>query len=320
MFDLPQFITETTGLAVDLQSNILQSIIILIIAWVVKNFLLKLLLNKIKDAKVLYRWQKTATYIISILTAVLIARIWFVGIESIATILGLASAGVAVAMKDPLMNLAGWSFIVMKKHFEIGDRIQIGEITGDVVDQRLMMFTLMEIGNWVNADQSTGRIIHVPNGRVFTEVLANYSKGFEFIWNELPITVTFESDWEKALEILERITDHYSIHFTKETERHITKAHQKMMIYYSSLSPKVYLSVADSGVVLTIRYLCDVRKRRSSAEKIWKEVLKAFAEHETIDFAYPTTRVYYNLKEGKDGTIPIRLQKVTSVPPHPEEA
>ena len=67
---------------------------------------------------------------------------------------------------------------------------------------RIFMFTLMEIGNWVDADQSTGRVIHIPNGKVFKEVLANYSKGFQYIWNEIPVLVTFESNWKKAKEIL----------------------------------------------------------------------------------------------------------------------
>ncbi len=79
----------------------------------------------------------------------------------------------------------------------MGDRIQVGNFAGDVIDLRIFQFTLMEIGNWVDADQSTGRVIHIPNGKVFTEMLANYSKGFHYIWNEIPFLVTFESNWKK---------------------------------------------------------------------------------------------------------------------------
>ena len=74
------------------------------------------------------------------------------------TFLGLLSAGVAIALKDPLVNLAGWGFIVWRKPFGIGDRIQLGDSRGDVIDQRIFMFTLMEIGNWVDAERSTGRV------------------------------------------------------------------------------------------------------------------------------------------------------------------
>ena len=79
------------------------------------------------------------------------------------------------------MNLVGWQYIVWKKPFDVGDRIEIGQNSGDVIDITPFNFTVMEIGNWVNADESTGRIIHVPNGQVFTQPLANYGKGFQFI-------------------------------------------------------------------------------------------------------------------------------------------
>src|SRR3989442_7605528 len=85
-----------------------------------------------------------------------------------------------------LVNLAGWVFIIWRSPFALGDRIQIGQHAGDVIDVRLFQFTLNEIGNWVQADQSTGRIIHIPNGKVLTEVIANYSEGVQYIWHEIP--------------------------------------------------------------------------------------------------------------------------------------
>src|SRR5207244_2876538 len=83
----------------------------------------------------------------------------------------------------------------------VQDRVQIGPHAGDVIDLGLFQFTLNEIGAWVQADQSSGRIIHVPNGKVFTDPVANYNKGFRYIWNEVPVVVTFESDWKKAKQI-----------------------------------------------------------------------------------------------------------------------
>jgi hypothetical protein len=82
------------------------------------------------------------------------------------------------------------------------------------------------------------------------------------------------------------------------------KLHHKLIAYYTSFEPRVYVSVADSGVMLTIRYICETRKRRLTSEKIWIDVLREFANYPTIDFAYPTTRFYYNEIEGKEGTKP----------------
>jgi small-conductance mechanosensitive channel len=150
---------------------------------------------------------KTSAYVAFALGVLVIVPLWFEGVKSASTFLGLLSAGLAIALRDPVVNLAGWAFILWRRPFEVGDRIQIGTHAGDVIDQRIFQFTLMEIGNWVGADQSTGRVVHIPNGKVFTEMLANYSKGFQYIWDEIPVLITFESNWEKAKGILEGIHD-----------------------------------------------------------------------------------------------------------------
>jgi small-conductance mechanosensitive channel len=210
----------------------------------------------------------------------------------------------AIAFKDLLVNLAGWVFIMIRKPLSVGDRVQIGEITGDVIDIRIFQFSVIEIGNWVDADQSTGRIVHIPNGMVFNKWQANYTAGFEFIWNEIPVLLTFESDWQKAKQILSDAVNKHAMHLSKEAELQIKKAAEKFLIFYTKLTPIVYTSVRDSGVLLTMRYLCHVRRRRSTEELIWEEILEQFAKYDNIDFAYPTTRFYNNANEGKEGTKP----------------
>lgn len=145
-------------------------------------------------------------------------------------------------------------------------------------------------------------MIHIPNSRVFTDAIANYTEGFEYIWNELEVLVTFESNWEKAKEILQGIVDKHSLHLSGAARQAIQKAAQKAMIVYTTLTPKVWTKVADSGVLLTIRYFCDPRQRRVTAEAIWEDVLREFRECKDIDFAYPTVRRYLNPEEGKPGT------------------
>jgi len=209
-------------------------------------------------------------------------------------------------LKDLLVNLAGWIFIIWRKPFEVGDRIQIGNQSGDVIDIRIFQFTLMEIGNWVDADQSTGRVIHIPNGKVFTEPQANYHKGFQYIWNEVPVLVTFESNWKKAKEILHRMGVEHAEHLSTSAEQRIKEASRKFMIFYTKLSPTVYTTVKDCGVLLTIRYICEPRRRRDSEQAIWEDILREFAKCADIDFAYPTQRFYNNVLEGKTGTKPTQ--------------
>jgi small-conductance mechanosensitive channel len=187
----------------------------------------------------------------------------------------------------------------MRRPFSVGDRIQIGTHAGDVIDVRLFQFTLNEIGNWVQADQSTGRILHIPNGKLLTEVIANYSEGFEYIWNEIPVLVTMESDWEKAKQILLDIVTRDSADIVKAAEESVRETTRKFMIFYTNLTPTVYTAVGESGILLTMRYLVQPRKRRVTEQKIWEDILRAFAQHDDIDFAYVTRRGFNNLVEGK---------------------
>ncbi|MFQ3213861.1 MAG: small-conductance mechanosensitive channel [Marivirga sp.] len=124
--------------------------------------------------------------------------VWIDKIDSIGTFLDLVSAGLAIALQVPTVNVAAWLFIVIRKPFIVGDRIEIGGVARDVIDIRFFQFTINEIGNWVESDQSTGRIIHVPNGEVFRVSQANYDQGFSHVWNELAVLITFESNWKLA--------------------------------------------------------------------------------------------------------------------------
>jgi small-conductance mechanosensitive channel len=277
-----------------------------VIVGVVQRLVLALVYRRVHDVRARYRWRKTTTYFAVPIAILIIGRIWFAGFQSLATYLGLVSAGVAIALKDPLVNLAAWGFLIWRRPFDVGDRVEIGGHAGDVIDQRIFQFTLLEIGNWVDADQSTGRIIHVPNGKVFTETLANYSKGFNYIWNEIPVLITFESNWQKAKEILLGLAERHAAHLTKDVESDIKRVSERFMIFYTTLTPTVYTSVVDSGVLLTIRYLCAPRNRRGSSQALWEDVLRAFAASADIDLAYPTRRFYDNTIEGKPGARATR--------------
>jgi len=293
----------------DTSSRLLVSLGVILGVFLLRWVLLSLIYRQREDVKIRYRWKKTTQYIAASVTIVLVGRIWFEGVQSLATYLGLLSAGLAIALKELVANLVGWAFILWRRPFEVGDRIQIGDSAGDVIDLRIFQFTVLEIGNWVNADQSTGRIIHINNGRIFTDNLANYSKGFQYIWNEVPILVTFESDWRKAKSLLMTIADRHGQHLSQAAEEKLRMAARKFMIFYSKLTPTVYTSVEDCGVLLTVRYLCDPRYRRTTMESVWEDVLDAFAANDDIDFAYPTQRFYHNVIEGKSGARAERVSE-----------
>lgn len=294
---LPKIFAGSYGL----QTKVLATVVAVLLLVAVRKLVLKFIFKRKSDVRVRYRWRKTSAYVAFGLGVFLVGRVWFEGFQSLSTFLGLLSAGVAIALKDPIVNLAAWGFIIWRQPLAVGDRIQIGEYRGDVIDQRIFMFTLMEIGNWVDAEQSTGRVVHVPNGKVFNEALANYSKGFQYIWDEVPVLLTFESNWRKAKEILLEIGTKHGGSLSRSAEERIRRAARKFMIFYTKLTPTVYTCVKDSGVLLTIRYLCEPRQRRTNQQAIWEDVLDAFGHCNDIDFAYPTRRFYDNVSEGKSG-------------------
>jgi small-conductance mechanosensitive channel len=288
-------------IAPDVLDRIVLSLIVVTVLAVLRVIFTWVVDRRTENVRLRYRAKKLATYTVTTLAIFLVGSVWFSGFGSVSTFLGLLSAGLAIALKDMIASIAGWFYILGRKPFEVGDRIAIGEHAGDVIDQRLFRFSMLEIGNWVDADQSTGRVIHVPNSHVFTATIANYTAGFAYIWNELPVLVTFESDWSKAKQILQRIADERCSQFTHTAAEAIRRAARSQMIVYSKLDPKVWTSVADCGVLLTLRYLCDPRQRRNTAELIWEDILHEFAAADNIDFAYPTIRRYINTSEGKPG-------------------
>ena len=250
-----------------------------------------------------YTWKRTLSLSVGFLTVILIASVWVTAIRQFGAFLGLLTAGLAIALKDLLTNIAGWIFILARKPFVLGDRVQIGDHAGDVIDLRLFQFTLLEIGNWVYADQSTGRIIHIPNGTIFTKAQSNFSAGFQFIWNEIAVLVTFESDWAKARDLLQKIVSEHAKELSADAEKKIIEASKKYMIFYQYLTPIVYTSVRDSGILLTMRYVCDPRKRRTTEHEIWEDVLDSFASNKDIEFAYPTQRFYARNDEKGDSPL-----------------
>jgi small-conductance mechanosensitive channel len=296
-----EWVQGFTGLTFESQGKIFTSIVALVSVYLLRRIVMRVVDRRVEDPRVLYQWSKGSSQVSFIVAFLLVAMIWLEAIQSLGTFLGLLSAGIAIALKDLVASLAGWVFILWRRPFQLGDRVQIGDRAGDVVDIRIFQFTLLEIGNWVAADQSTGRIIHIPNARLLTETLANYTAQFQFIWNEMPVLVTFESNWQKAKEILQRILEEKVGSAVADAEKAIKTASRKFMIHFQKLTPKVYTSVEDSGVLLTLRFICHARERRGRSEEVWEAVLDAFATEPDIDFAYPTTRMYHNLLEGKGG-------------------
>ncbi|HSJ28087.1 MAG TPA: mechanosensitive ion channel domain-containing protein [Acidimicrobiia bacterium] len=274
------------------------TVVLVAILVVVRWLVLRAAHGRVDSGAVYFRTKKWIGYTVTVVGVLGLTRIWFGGTGGVGTYLGILSAGIAIALANVLENLAGWVFIMTRRPFRVGDRIEIEGRSGDVVDIRAFRFSMLEIGNWVAADQSTGRLIHVPNGKVFTQQLSNYTEGFPYIWDEVTLRVTFESDWRAAERV---VRDALAAHAPDTEDEAVTdairEAGHQYLIRYRHLTPTTYLRVMEYGVEIAGRYLVGVRTRRSVADAVWRSVVESVRAEPSVEFAYPTTRMI------ADGTL-----------------
>lgn len=286
-----------------LLGRVVATILTIVAIWLLRWLVLSLVQPRLHQAQSRFLWRKSTTYVAIGVALWAIGSIWLSsGFGGIAAFLGLATAGLAVALRDWIANFFGWLYIITWRPYTIGDRVEIGGVAGDVIDVGLLATSMLEIGNWVQADQSTGRLLHVPNGHIMTKSLANYTSGMHYIWHELRVVVTYESHWRDAKSILSEIAERICEESVADAEVAMEEASKKWLIHYQRLTPMVYTQIDHNGVALTLRYLTKPRQRRSTDESLWEAILDAFGERDDIEFAYTTHRFFDRETEGKAST------------------
>ncbi|MDN3689576.1 mechanosensitive ion channel family protein [Cyclobacterium jeungdonense] len=293
-----------------LRNRILQTLLIIFIMWLINKISVRLIYRgDAAELRKQYHWRKVIEYTSFIVGILIIGNLWINNFQSVTTFLGLLSAGIAIALKDIFVNIAGWAFIYLRKPFDVGDRIQIGEVQGDVIDLRLFQFSLLEIGNWVEADQSTGRVVHVPNGKIFMDAQANYSIGFNYIWNEQKIYITLRSDFKRAKAILLEILNEHLKDDLRLAEKVFKKAKQEHLIVYKQFTPMIFTKITERGIQLSMRYLCDPKKRRMFEHSITESILERLGPEDNIRIAYPTSTILLHQDKAHPDTHPGSKRK-----------
>lgn len=251
------------------------------------------------EVAVRHKIRLTTSWIGIVVFLIAAALIWVGQIQNLGVFLGIVGAGIALSLQETLLCIAGWLLWVVRRPFDIGDRIEVDGRTGDVIGISVFQTSMLEVGNWIKADQSTGRMLIIPNSMIVRHAVYNYTKGFPFVWDEFSTVVTFESDWQEGERLMLAKAEIEAEKMEREVQRQIKQMQRRYAIHYEQLGPIVYTSIADNGVRLTLRYLTPARMRRSINHRISRNVLEAFIEHPRIDFAYPTTRFFRNVDEGK---------------------
>ncbi|AXI99444.1 Mechanosensitive ion channel [Cyclonatronum proteinivorum] len=289
---IAQNVSDYLGTSVGISENLLHSLVIILVLLLLRYLMIAFVFWKSKTPSVHYNFRRYSAQVFFVIGVFLIGRVWFEGFQSIATFLGLLSVGLALALRELLTDLAGWVYIIVRKPFEMGDRIEVAGVKGDVIDKRLFTFSVIEIGNRVDAEQSTGRIIHIPNNKVFSDPVANYTSGFPFIWHEIPVTITYDSNHTKAKELFQQVLETHAEMYVHEAQQALVQAQENFMLKYTILTPTIFLTVRENGILLSARYLCPVRKTRATEQAISLDLLQKFSAEPDIRYAFSNIRLH----------------------------
>jgi len=191
--------------------------------------------------------------------------------------LGLIGAGVAVALQDVLASLAGAFAIGFSKLYMAGDRVQIGDTRGDVIDIGLLRTTLMETGNWVSKDMYNGRIARIPNSAVLKGPVFNYSQGFQFIWDEIKVVFTTNSDYQFAKDILTRAAKEVIGEYLAEAQISWKAVSDYYETANPSLEPAITLAVNGGNLEFRVSYIVDYTKRTTAQDRLFTKIVQEVA-------------------------------------------
>lgn len=240
------------------------------------------------DHRERYRRRKFFTTIIAFAAGIAIVFLWAHTLKQKGTFLGLLGAGLAIALKEPLLSLAGRLAIFTGHMYNAGDRIELQKMAGDVIDIGFFYTRLLEIGSWISADQYSGRILLIPNSMIFGTPILNYTQHLSRIWDEIVLPITYDSNMESAIRILTDVGSAYTTEFLKDAEHDLEQMRRQFLVPQLGLKPAVYVKVTSNWLELTLRYIVDPKKRRPASSFIYTEVFKRVSKANDIHIASET--------------------------------
>lgn len=236
----------------------------------------RILLGHIESTDTRYRLRKLVNAAGALAVIILVSIVFSNKLGNLTVALGVAGAGIAFALQEVIASIAGWVAVSFGNFYSIGDRVQLGGITGDVIDIGILRTTLMETGQWVKADQYNGRIVRVANSFVFKEPVFNYSGDFPFLWDEITVPVKYGSDYRLAREILQKIAIESVGSLVPEAKKTWHAMVNKYRIEDAMIEPVVTLIANDNWIEFTIRYVTDFKRRRSTKDILFTGIMEAF--------------------------------------------
>ena len=267
---------------------VLGSVGILVLAWFGALLGRKVIEARDISPKEHYRLYRLVNTTITMLTVVALIVLWAHNLQFKGQFWGLIGAGLAISLREPLLSIAGRVAIFAGHMYSGGDRIQINNLSGDVIDIGFFYTRMMEIGNWISGDQYSGRTIQFANAQVFGAPVFNYTRTFGYIWDEVRIPVTYASNVKAISDILKSVGREYTREFLRGAQKRIEKMQRYFMVPRFEVEPDVYIKVTDNYIEVTLRYIVDPKQRRKAASFIYAEAFRQLRERGDIQIGSTT--------------------------------
>ncbi len=271
-----------------LQKGFYTFLALTIIYFLFKLVFEEIVVKRIKESKTKYAFKKTVSILYFVVFLIVIIAIWVENTQTLLVSYGLIAAGVAIALQDFFKNFMGGIIIFVHGIYRVGDRIEINSKYGDVIDIGILYTTLMELREWVAGEQATGRLTVVPNGYVLSTTVNNYTKDHNFIWDEISIPITYDSDWEEAATKILSIVKKEVVNITDQAVKEISKLEEKYYLPKKVIEPAIFLTLTDNWINFNIRYTTEVRQRRLLRDRLNRMILDEIQNSKNIKIASET--------------------------------
>jgi len=279
-----------------LQNAQLTKVIITIIVLVIIYMVFRQILNdkyilRIIDSQRRYYLSKSFYFIYLLVNFLAFWVIWVEDLQSLVLGFGLVAAAFTLSMQDVAKNFAGGLNIFINRIYRVGDRIEIGSKKGDVIDIDIFYTTIMETNEWVSADLPTGRLSIIPNSLVLSNITNNYTKDFEFLWDEISFPITYNSDWVAAKKLIFEVMGQETSTVEELATKGISHMERKYFLSSGAMNADVFVRLTDNWIELTARYVTPVRQRRTVRSRISEKILEGIEKAENIKIASETVDI-----------------------------
>lgn len=284
---MPQLPEPYVGIILKLLSSFLALVLMMVTHRVLRN----VLKARVKDPTQVHTLNMLVRNSIFLVGSAVILLIWLGAGSDLTVAMGILGAGIAFASQEVIGSFAGYVNIVTGNLFRIGDRVRIGHVTGDVLDVSILRTTVMEIGEWVQADQYTGRLVTVANRVVFSDPVFNYTQHWPYLWDEITIPITYNSDWRRAGELMVEHGREYTAHLQAQAQAQLRSLGNTYPVREATVEPTLYLVMTDNWIEMTLRYVVEAQARRQVKAQLHRELLQHFESEAEITVASATFEI-----------------------------